>query len=74
MIKTFEINGVECDIDMTWRHGHDATRFEWVSDDMQAEMDGGPIATSESVEAQMVELWREMIQAGHDGTGKVWMR
>ena len=67
------IEAGELVIDMHWSRGDDATHIEWVSDDMQSDMDMGAIDRSCSVEGQMELGWLELMQQGHDGSGKIQM-
>ena len=67
------IESGELVINMHWGQGDDATHIEWVSDDMQSSLDLGTIDISCSVEGQMELNWLELMQQGHDGSGKIQM-
>ena len=61
-------------LDLSWSGVDDATHIEWVADDFQSDMDGGPIDPARPVELQMLDLARELVAQGHDGSGKIHLR
>lgn len=57
-------------IDTAWRGTEDATCIYWISDDNQGSMPGGDLDPSRSVESQMLDFARELLEQGID-TGRI---
>ena len=60
-------------IDLSWHQVDDATHLQWISDDRQSEMQGPRLDPSASVEAQAEAFWVELLDQGHDGSGRIIM-
>lgn len=58
-------------IDLAWHGVDDATALSWTSDDGQADLDGGAIDQSLSLETQAIAFADDLLRQGHDGTGRI---
>jgi hypothetical protein len=59
------------EIDLSWNGCDDATHLYWVSDDGQGVIEGGVIDTSKKVASQALAFSAELMDQGHDGSGRI---